>query len=122
MSGMLSKAIKANILTGTIKYKNNQEKIGEVLAINKDANTCTVNVITRDGIQEVIYNVRVNFNDDGFIPWFPKVGDFVKVNEQSKRFSITGKIDLSLMNETKVKLYSDVYPDVTGGGGGFVGY
>ncbi len=122
MSGMLSKAIKANIITGTTKYKNNQEKIGEVLAINKDANTCTVNVITRDGIQEVIYNVRVNFNDDGFIPWFPKVGDFVKVSEQSKRFSITGKIDLSLMNETKLRLYNDIYPDVTGGGGGFVGY
>lgn len=122
MSGALGKAIKANILTGTIKYKNNQEKIGEVLAINKDANTCTVNVITRDGIQEVMYNVRVNFNDDGFIPWFPKVGDYVKINEQSKRFSITGKIDLSSMNETKLKLYNDIYPDVTGGGGGFVGY
>ena len=122
MAGSLGKAIKSNIITGTTKYKNNQEKIGEVIGTNKDANTCTVNVITRDGIQEVIYNVRVNFNDDGFIPWFPDVGDYVKVTEQNKRFTITGKINLTLMNETKLNLYSDVYPDITSGGGGFVGY
>ena len=65
MSGALGKAIKANIITGSTKYKNNQEKIGEVLSINEDANTCTVNVITRDGISEVIYNVRVKLEAGG---------------------------------------------------------
>ena len=122
MSGALGKAIKANIITGSTKYKNNQEKIGEVLSINEDANTCTVNVITRDGISEVIYNVRVKFGQDGIIPWFPEAGDLVKIVEQNKRFTIDGKVDLTLMNETKQTLYTDIYPDITTGGGGFVGY
>lgn len=122
MSGALGKAIKANIITGSTKYKNNQEKIGEVLSINEDANTCTVNVITRDGISEVIYNVRVKFGQDGLIPWFPEAGDLVKIVEQNKRFTIDGKVDLTLMNETKQTLYTDIYPDITTGGGGFVGY
>lgn len=122
MSGPLGKAIKANIIAGSTKYKNNQEKIGEVLSINEDSNTCTVNVVTRDGISEVIYNVKVDFNLDGVIPWFPEIGDYVKIVEQNKRFLITGKIDLTLMNETKQKLYTDIYPDITTGGGGFIGY
>ena len=122
MAGPLGKAIKDNLITGTTKYKNDQEKIGEVLSINEDANTCTVNVITRDGINDVIYNVMVKFGDDGTIPWFPEIGDYVKIIEQNKRFMIIGKVDLTLMNETKLALYSDVYADITGSGGGYVGY
>ena len=56
------------------------------------------------------------------MPTLPEKGDFVRLVEQNKRFMIIGKVDLTLMNETKLALYSDVYADITGSGGGYVGY
>ena len=59
MSGFLKKAIKSDILTGNTKYRNNQEKIGEVISVNEDAATCTIDLITRDGITSVVYDVAI---------------------------------------------------------------
>ena len=122
MAGELKKTIKSNIVSKSTKYNNDQEKIGKVVGVNKDAHTCTVNVITRDGISEVMYNVRVILDHKGIIPWFPDSGDYVRLTEQNKRFIITGKVDLTSINEAKTTLYDDVYPDNTGGGFGFFGY
>ena len=122
MSGMLSKAIKSNILTGNTKYRNNQEKIGEVIAINEDAGTCTVNLVTRDGIGSVIYNVQITLSADGVIPYFPEKGDYVRLTEQNKRFSIAGKVDINTLNNSDLSLYMDIYADDTGGGSGYIGY
>ena len=33
--GMLSKAIKSDVLTGNTKYRNGQEKIGEIIEYNE---------------------------------------------------------------------------------------
>lgn len=121
MAGELKKAIKSNIVSKSTKYNNDQEKIGKVIGVNKDAQTCTINVITRDGISEVMYNVRVILDHKGIIPWFPECGDFVRLTEQNKRFVITGKVDLTSINEAKISLYDDVYPDNTGGGCGYLG-
>ena len=123
MSGMLSKAIKSNIITNTIKYKNEQEKIGEVIDADNDMNCCVVNIINRDGITTTAYNVKVQLSEDGTsIPWFPEPGDYVKLTEQYKRFVIIGKINLDTINNSSYSLYSDVFSDNTGAGGGFVGY
>ena len=116
--GMLSKAIKSDVLTGNTKYKNSQEKIGEVIEVNKDAGTCTVSLTTRDGINSVIHNVRVQYDEKGNIPWEPKQGEFVRVAEHYKRFTILGKVDLNTLNQAKKSLYEDNYPDITGGGCG----
>ncbi len=122
MSGMLKRAIKANVVANATKYKNDQEKIGKVIGVNEDTNTCTISVITRDGIPEVIYNVRLELNFDGLIPWSPEVGDYVRLAEQNKRFIIIGKVDLSSINEAQTTLYDDVFPDNTTGGCGYFGY
>jgi hypothetical protein len=122
MAGELKKSIKSNIVNQSIKYKNEQEKVGEVLEINEDAGTCTVSLITRDGVKNVIYNVSVAHNAEGVIPWQPEAGDLVCLKEQYKRFIITGKFDMDNLNQTSLSLYSDIYADVTGGGCGYSGY
>lgn len=122
MSGMLKKTINANVVANATKYKNDQEKMGKVIGVNEDTNTCTVSVVTRDGIPEVIYNVRLELNFDGVIPWSPKVGDYVRLSEQNKRFLIIGKVKLSAINEAQTTLYDDVFPDNTAGGCGYFGY
>lgn len=120
MSGKLSTAIKSNILNQSVKYKNNQEKIGEIIEVNKDAGTCTVSLNTRDGLNSIAHNVLLQTSDDGSISWCPEPGDFVKVDEKYKRFIVTGKLDLATMNSIKTELRNDIYPDSTGGGCGFI--
>jgi hypothetical protein len=120
--GMLSKAIKSDILTGNVKYKNSQEKIGEVIEYNEDTRSCTVALTTRDCINSVLYDVICQLDAEGNkIPWDPKPGDFVRVTEQYKRLVIVGKVDLNKMNTTAMELFNDIYPDNTGGGCGTIG-
>jgi hypothetical protein len=120
--GMLSKAIKSDVLTGNTKYRNGQEKIGEIIEYNEDNRTCTVSLTTRDGINSVIYDVLCQLDAEGNkIPWDPKPGDYVRVTEQYKRFIIVGRVDMNNMNATNRELYSDIYPDNTGGGCGTIG-
>lgn len=122
MAGEMKKSIKSNIINPSIKYKNEQEKVGEVLEINEDAGTCTVSLVTRDGIKNVIYNVAVLHNEEGIIPWQPEAGDLVRLKEQYKRFVITGKFDMNTLNQSALSLYDDIYADITGGGCGYSGY
>ena len=120
--GMLSKAIKSDVLTGNTKYRSGQEKIGEIIEYNEDTRTWTVSLTTRDGINSVVYDVLCQLDAEGNkIPWDPKPGDYVRVTEQYKRFIIVGRVDLNNMNTTNKELYSDIYPDNTGGGCGTIG-
>ena len=121
MSGFLKKAIKSDILTGNTKYRNNQEKIGEVISVNEDAATCTVDLITRDGITSIVYDVAIISDFRGEVPTLPEKGDFVRLIEQNKRFMITGKIDINSLNTSSISNYSDMFADNTGGGGGNAG-
>ena len=123
MSGMLSKAIKANIVSKNTKYKNDQEKIGEVISIDPASNSCTVSLITRDGITETVYNVKVQSTDVSLgEKWFPEKGDFVKLTEKFKRHVIIGKFDFSEAASIEDQTTDDIYADITGSGGGFIGY
>lgn len=120
--GMLSKAIKSDVLTGNTKYRNSQEKIGEIIEYNEDNRTYTVSLTTRDGINSVIYDVPCQLDAEGNkVPWDPKLGDYVRVQEQYKRFTIIGRVDLNNLNAATLDLSSDMYPDNTGGGCGTIG-
>ena len=122
MAGEIKKSIRSNIVNTSVKYKNEQEKVGEVLEVNEDTGTCTVSLVTRDGIKNVIYNVAVLHNEEGIIPWQPEAGDLVRLKEQYKRFVITGKFDLNTLDQSALSLYDDIYADITGGGCGYSGY
>ena len=120
--GMLSKAIKSDVLTGNTKYRSGQEKIGEIIEYNEDNRTYTVSLTTRDGINSVIYDVPCQLDAEGNkVPWDPKLGDYVRVQEQYKRFTIVGRVDLNNLHAATVELKSDMYPDNTGGGCGTIG-
>ena len=116
--GMLSKAIKSDVITGSTKYRNSQEKIGQIIELNEDDGTCTVSLTTRDGINSVIYNVRFKDSKDGTIPWKAKAGEYVRLEEQYKRFVVTGQIELNTLNQNGLSYFSDYYADSTGGGCG----
>lgn len=120
MSGLLKQTIKNNIITNSTKYKNGQEKIGEIINVNSEVGTCTVNLISRDGLNEVAYDVKIAYDSNGEIPWEPKVGDHVRIQEQFKRLTVIGKIDLNLLNTTAISYYNDFYSDNTGGGTGLI--
>ncbi len=111
----LKTAIKQNIMTTESKYKYDGEKIGEVIETNEPENRCTVYVVTRDGIASVEYNVVV----DKKIKKFPKEGDFVRITEQFKKFTIIEIFDKSDLN---TNLDGDIYPSTYGGAiNGYVG-
>ncbi len=110
----LKKTIKDNLMTGDNKYKNDGEKVGQVIDVNECEKYCTIFIVTRDGISSVEYNVPVI---EGKVP---KIGDLVKVNEQYKKFSIVGIYNKA---DYDTVLQNDIYSAVYGGAvNGFVGY
>lgn len=113
---ILKKAIKDNIMTTESKYKNDGEKIGQVIETNEAENVCTIFLVTRDGVSSTEYNVPVDLINGKF----PKMGDFVKVKEQFKKFTIVGIYDKENLN---TELSGDIYPSTYGGAvNGYVGY
>lgn len=111
---LLKDTIKRNIMTSESKYKYDGEKIGQVIEVNESEKCCTIFVITRDGVSSIEYNVLVT---EGKVP---KMGDFVKVKEQFKKFTIIGIYDKTNFDST---LEGDVYSSVYGGAvNGYVGY
>ena len=111
---LLRDTIKNNLMTGDNKYKNDGEKVGQVIEVNEVEKICTIFIITRDGISSVEYNVPVI---EGKVP---KIGDLGRVNEQFKKFTIVGKYDKA---DYDTVLQNDIYSAVYGGAvNGFVGY
>lgn len=109
----LKTAIKDNVMSVESKYKYDGEKLGQVIEVNKAENTCTIYLITRDGINSVEYNVIVRSKK------FPKVGDFVEVKEQFRKFTIT-----NIFNEEEYNTYleNDIYSNQYSGAiNGYVG-
>ena len=121
MSGLLKRTIKDNIITNSTKYKNSQEKIGEVISVNSEIGTCTVNLVSRDGLNEIAYDVEIQQNEKGEINWEPKPGDFVRLQEQYKGLRIVGLIDLNKLAGASSSYYNDYYADSTGSGCGQAG-
>lgn len=110
---VLKTAIKDNIMGTESKYKYDGEKVGQVIEANKGENTCTIYVITRDGISSVEYNVLVKSKK------FPKVGDLVEIKEQFKKFTI---VDIFNKEEYNTYLESDIYSNQYSGAiNGYVG-
>lgn len=109
---ILKNTIKNNVMSGQNKYKNDDEKIGHVIEVNKSEKRCTVFLINREGIQTIEYNVLVKCDK------LPKPGDLVEVREQFKKFTIVGIYDSDL----NTNLSGDIYCMYGGAVNGYVGY
>lgn len=110
---VLKTAIKDNIMSVESKYKYDGEKIGQIIEVNKAEKTCTMYVVTRDGISSVEYNVMIKCEK------LPKVGDLVEVSEQFKKFTVIGIFN---QEEYNTILEGDIYTNQYSGAiNGYVG-
>lgn len=111
---ILKNTIKNNLMSTESKYKYDGEKVGQVIEVNEGEKCCTIFLITRDGVSSAEYNVPVIEGK------MPKMGDYVKVKEQFKKFTIVGIYDKS---DYETILEGDIYSALYSGAiNGYVGY
>lgn len=110
--------IKARITASNNKYNGQQQKSATVIKANQSENYCTIYLITRDGIPQVLYKVPVLYTQDseGSVSWFPEDGDEVRVLENNKNYTITGPI----INRPNVSTSFDSYTTGSDDQGGFL--
>lgn len=90
------KNLKDNIISPYNKYNLSQEKLGEVLSVNKKKKTCTVSYRNIDGIKVITDNVPVKSYLAYKAGGFPKKGDYVEIQEVGKTIRITNVLDKNL--------------------------
>lgn len=79
--------LKNNVISPYNKYNLSQEKLGEVIEVNKDTKTCTVAYRNIDGVRVIKNNVPVK-NEKGLFKGFPKKGDYVELQEVGRSVRI----------------------------------
>lgn len=118
--GIIGYAIK-NAINKTDKYVQGQEKIAQVLDIDKSTNLCTVSIINRDGAAETVYEVPVKKGYPGLTQWRPAAGDLVEVEEKNKQLMIVAKFNENVISDNR-KIEDDNYTSIFNGiFGGFTG-
>lgn len=105
--GIIGSAIK-NSVNKYDKYNNGQERVGQVLDIDKSTNTCTVSIINRDGIAETVYDVPVKKNHPALSQWRPAIGDLVEITEVNKRLTIMDRFSENTTSDNR-KIEDDNY-------------
>ena len=122
--GLLKDTIKNNLLVHERQRSafSYEKAVGEVIEVNEDNRTCTVQIIKGDNINEVIYNVQVQTMFDGLFDWFPEAGDYVDLKGYKGVYIITSSSFLANLGKTvNTSNYGDMFADNTSGGGGNCG-
>ena len=122
--GLLKQSINNKIMTAERQRNSNSysKAVGEVISVNEDNRTCTVQIIKGDNINEFIYNVQVQTMFDGLFDWFPEVGDYVDLTGYKGVYIITSSSFLANLGKVvNTSNYGDMFADNTGGGGGNAG-
>ncbi|MGL4877946.1 hypothetical protein [Paraclostridium dentum] len=101
------KTLKDNVVAPYNKYNLSQEKLGEVISTNEKRNTCSVTYRNVDGIKVVKDNVPVK-NSKGLFNGFPKVGDYVELQEVGRTVRILSVVDQSLIGNSNTET-NDIY-------------
>lgn len=91
------KNFRDNVVAPYNKYNLSQEKLAEVLDVNKKKKTCTVTYRNIDGIKIVADNVPVKGYLSSKAGSFPKKGDYVEIQEVGKTVRILSVIDKNLL-------------------------
>lgn len=107
--------LKNNVISPYNKYNLSQEKLGEVIDINKKTKTCKVTYRNVDGIKIVKDNVPVK-NEKGLFKGFPKKGDKVELQEVGRSVRILSVVDDNLISSNEAKI-DDVYSSYSDFGG-----
>lgn len=107
--------LKNNVLSPYNKYNLSQEKLGEVIDINKSTKTCTVTYRNIDGIKVVKSNVPVK-NEKGLFKGFPKKGDTVEIQEVGRSVRILSVVDDNYLTGDQQEV-DEVYSSMSDFGG-----
>lgn len=99
----LKNSIKNNVIAPYNRYNSNlNNKVGEVLAIDKKANTCTVSYKNSNGIMTVDEKVQYKQSSStGFLDYKPKKGDYVELEEEGNVVRIIGVYKKKIVEEMK---------------------
>lgn len=109
------KNLKNNVISPYNKYNLSQEKLGEVIEIDKNTKTCTVSYRNIDGIKVVQSNVPVK-NEKGLFKGFPKAGDIVELQEVGRSVRILSVVNDNYVTGDKQKT-SEIYSGFSDFGG-----
>lgn len=77
-----------------------------VTNISEKTNTCSIQYINNDGLYSNKDNVYVQIIMPGFIGWFPKKDDYVKISITERNIVIMGPADDSYQTQTRSKIQS----------------
>lgn len=112
----LRKSIKDNVIAPYNKYNLSQEKLGEVIEVNKKNSTCKVTYRNVDGIKIIKDNVPIR-KDKGFFKGLPKKGDYVEIQEVGRNIRIMSIVDTSSITNSNTET-----KDIHSSGSDFSGY
>lgn len=110
------KNFRDNIVAPYNKYSISQEKLGEILDVNKNKKTCTVSYKNVDGIKVIASDVPVKSYLSSVIGGFPKKGDYVEIQENGKSVRIVSVIESNLIVESE-QTTGDIYSNGASYGG-----
>lgn len=110
------KNFRDNVVAPYNKYNLSQEKLAEVIEVNKKKKTCTVSYRNIDGIKVISDNVPVKGYLSSKAGGFPKKGDYVEIQEVGKTVRILSVIDKNLITGKDQKT-GDTYSNSCDTGG-----
>lgn len=116
MSG-LKGILKNNVITNQDRYYDIHEKVGKVISINEDKETCNIIYINRDHINTILKDVPVKVNES-LKNWFPKVDEYVGLKEYDQKIYVEKSISKSALEDSSTP--SDKYSFSYDNDGGFV--
>lgn len=103
------KTLRDNVIAPYNKYSLSQEKVGEVIESYPERNMCTVMYKNIDGILVTRTNVVCKKSSlKGILKGFPKVGEWVELQEVGKIIRITGIAEKNMLAEAKQE-NTDIY-------------
>ena len=95
----------------------------KILEADETNNWCSIEYVDKDGYSRNRDNVWVKQYGDGRMPWFPKVGELVLVEDYGDSAVITEKFwqNYALEIDARRQLKKDIYPDNFGSSmGGYI--
>ena len=99
----LKNSIKDNVVAPYNKYNSYlNNKVGEVLKVDKKANTCTIVYKNSNGIMQIEENaIYRQSSSTGFLDYKPKKGDYVELEEEGNVVRIIGAYKKKIVEEMK---------------------
>jgi len=107
----------SEISTPAVHNRRALTTVAQVTEADEINNVCSITFVDKDGYKSNRNNVPVQITIPGFIGWFPKVNDYVNVEEVQGALVITSKYEIGYGTTVRPnnKLKKDIYTTSFGG-------